>query len=275
MSTTRHVTAHGVRIFGSLWRHRALVRQLAVRDVLGRYRGSVLGLLWSFFSPVLMLLVYTFVFSVVFRMRWGTGDESKAEFALILFAGLIVHGLFAECVNRAPGLITAQPNYVKKVVFPLETLPWMAMGSALFHAAISIVVLEAAFFIIHFRLNWTILLMPLVLLPFVLLIMGLCWFLAATGVFLRDLGQITGVITAALLFLAPIFYPLTALPEGFRPLAFFNPLTFIVEQTRNLLIWGRPPHWIGLGAYLAVALIVAWGGLYWFQRTRRAFADVL
>ena len=260
---------------GALWRHRVLIWQLTRRDVVGRYRGSLLGLLWSFLNPIFMLAVYTFVFSVVFQARWGPASESKVEFAAVLFAGMIVHSLFAECLNRAPGLILGNVNYVKKVVFPLEILPWVAMGSALFHAAISVLVLLIFFAWTQHYLYWTALLLPVLLLPLVLFTMGLTWFLAATGVFLRDVGQTTGVVTTALLFLSPVFYPVSALPEAYRPLIYLNPLTFMIEQARGILLWGTMPDWSGLGAYLIFGFLTAWAGLFWFQKTRRGFADVL
>lgn len=249
---------------------------MAKREVIGRYRGSAMGLLWSFFNPVLMLTVYTFVFSVIFKARWGeTGSDSKTEFAILLFAGMIVYGLFAECVNRAPSLVLGNVSYVKKVVFPLEILPWVAMGSALFHAIISGLVLLFFFVLIHHAANWTILFLPLLLLPYMLLIMGISWFLAATGVYLRDVGQTTGIVTTVLMFLSPVFYPVSALPETYRPFIHFNPLTFVIEQTRNILIWGKLPDWAGLGIYFIVSLFTATAGFFWFQKTRKGFADVL
>jgi len=245
------------------------------REVVGRYRGSMLGIVWSFFNPLFMLTVYTFVFSVVFQARWGAGTGDKTEFALILFAGLLVHTLFAECINRAPGLILANVNYVKKVVFPLEILPVVALGAALFHAAISIVVLLLFFMLTQLHLNWTALFIPLVLLPLLIFALGILWFLAATGVFLRDVGQTTGLIATSMMFLSPVFYPATALPEAYRIFLYLNPLTFIIEQSRDVLIWSKPPDWTGLGIYLAASLIVAWMGYFWFQKTRKGFADVL
>lgn len=262
-------------IFSSFWHYRPLIWQMTKREVIGRYRGSVLGLLWSFFNPILMLAVYTFVFSVVFQARWGEAVGGKTEFALTLFAGIIVHSLFAECVNRAPGLILNNVSYVKKVVFPLEILPWVALGSALFHALISIAVLLLAYALIHHSLNWTVVFLPLLLLPFILLILGLSWFLAATGVYLRDIGQITGFFTTALLFLSPVFYPASALPETYRGLLNLNPLTFVIEQTRNLTLSGVLPDWAGLMIYSFFCVAAAWAGLFWFQKTRRGFADVL
>jgi lipopolysaccharide transport system permease protein len=262
-------------LFASLWHNRELIAQLTRREVLSRYRGSILGLAWSFFNPLLMLVVYTFVFSVVFKARWGSGDESKADFAIVLFAGLIIHGLFAECVNRAPGLILANVNYVKKVVFPLEILPWVAAGSALFHSAVSIGVLLAAQLVFQQTLAWTVVFLPFVLVPLLFATMGLAWFLSSIGVYVRDIGQTIGIFTMVLLFLSPIFYSVDALPENYRILLLLNPLTPVIGDARRVLIWGQAPDWAGLTLYSAVSFAVAWLGFWWFQRTRRGFADVV
>lgn len=265
----------------SLWRNRQLIVQMTKREVVSRYKGSALGLAWSFFNPVFMLVVYTFVFSVIFKMRWGIGgEESKAQFAVVLFVGLIVHGLivhglFAEVLNRAPGLILSNVNYVKKVVFPLEILPVISMGAALFHGLISLGVLLIAFAMFNGYLHWTAIFTPLVALPLVILTLGLAWMLASLGVFLRDVGQTIGIITLVMMFLAPVFYPVTAVPEEFRPWLMANPLTFIIEQAREVLIWGHLPNWMGLGIYTVIATVVAWAGYAWFQKTRKGFADVL
>jgi lipopolysaccharide transport system permease protein len=262
--------------FTSLWRHRELVWQMAKREVVGRYRGSVIGIAWSFFTPLLMLLVYTFVFSVVFKARWGVGgDESRASFAVVLFVGMIVHGLFAEVVSRAPGLILGNVSYVKRVVFPLEVLPWIAMGSAVFHACISLTALVLAqLFLVH-QVPWTALLLPVVAIPLILGTMGLAWFLASLGVFLRDVGQAIGMFTTVLLFLSPVFYPVAILPEQFQRWMYLNPLTFIIEEARKLLLYGQAPDWEGCALYLAGSVAVAWAGFWWFQRSRNGFADVL
>lgn len=235
-----------------------------------------MGLLWSFFNPILMLMMYTFVFSVVFKSRWGLGgEESKTQFAVLLFVGMIVHGLFSDVLNRAPSFILSNINYVKKVMFPLEILPVIAMGAALFHTLISLGVLLTAFVLFNDHLHWTIVFAPFVLLPLVILTLGLAWILASLGVFLRDVGQTIGIITTVMMFLSPVFYPVTALPEEFRPWLMANPLTFIIEQAREILIWGRLPDWAGLGIYTLGATVVAWIGYVWFQKTRKGFADVL
>lgn len=261
----------------SLLHNRQLILQMTKREVVGRYQGSAFGLAWSFLNPVFMLVVYTFVFSEIFKSRWGGvgGDDSKTQFAVVLFVGMIILSLFSEVLNRAPGLIVSNVNYVKKVVFPIEILPVIAMGAALFHTSISIAVLLTAFTLFNGYLHWTVIFFPLVLVPLVVLIMGLAWMLASLGVFLRDVGQSIGIMTTVLMFLSPVFYPVTAVPERFRPFIMANPLTFIIEQARDVLIWGHLPNLIGLALYTLIAAAVAWAGYAWFQKTRKGFADVL
>jgi lipopolysaccharide transport system permease protein len=262
-------------LIASLWRHRNLTVSLVKREVIGRYRGSVLGLFWSFFNPVLMLAVYTFVFSVVFKARWSVGSDSQLEFALVLFAGLLVFNLFSECVTRAPTLILSNVNYVKKVVFPLEILPWVTLGSGLFHFAVSFGVWLLFYIIFFGEPKPTMCLLPLILLPLVLFTMGISWILASLGVYLRDVSQIIGLVTTTLMFLSPIFYPLSSLPKEFQPIFSLNPLTPIIELTRGVLIWGQEPDYLDLGLYTLIGVIVAWLGFAWFQKTRKGFADVL
>ena len=271
----RHFSAAPVEMFASLWRHRELVKASAKREVLGRYRGSLLGLLWSFFNPLFMLTVYTFVFSEVFKARWSAGSESKTEFALVLFAGLMVFNLFAECINRAPGLILSNPNYVKKVVFPLEILPFVGLLSAMYHMLISLGVWLVAYVILAGMPHGTVLLLPLVILPFALFIMGLSWALASLGVFLRDVSQFIGVVVTTLMFLSPIFYPISALPEAYQHILYFNPLTSAIELTRDVLYWGKLPDFQVLALYWLVTVAIAWFGFALFQKTRKGFADVL
>jgi lipopolysaccharide transport system permease protein len=259
----------------SLWRNRGLVKVLVKREVLGRYRGSVMGILWSFINPVFMLIVYTFVFSVVFKARWSGGSDSKTEFAIILFAGLIVFNLFSECFNRAPGLILANVNYVKKVVFPLEILPWVALGSTMFHFLVSLGVWLIAYLILFGVPHITVLLLPLVILPLLLFVMGVTWALASLGVFMRDVSQFIGIFTTVLMFLSPIFYSASALPEKYRQLMLLNPLTPAIEEARNVLFYGKTPDMTMLSIYILAATLIAWLGFVWFQKTRKGFADVL
>jgi lipopolysaccharide transport system permease protein len=259
----------------SLWGNRELIAQMTRREVVGRYKGSVMGLLWSFLNPVFMLTVYSFVFSVVFKARWSGAGESQTQFAVILFAGMTVHALFAEVLNRAPGIIFGNVNYVKKVIFPLEILTVVSLGAALFHALVSLLVLLVAFAMLNGFIHWTAIFAPLVLLPLMLLSLGFGWILSSLGVFVRDIGQLIGVFTTALLFLSPVFFPVSALPESFQPWLNLNPLTFIIEQSREVLIWGHLPDWQGLTLYSIGAGIFAWLGFFWFQKTRKGFADVL
>jgi len=262
-------------MFASFWRNRSLIKALISREVLGRYQGSVMGILWSLVNPLLMLLVYTFVFSVIFKARWSPTSESKSEFALALFAGLIVFNLFAECINRAPGLILANVNYVKKVVFPLEVLPWVSLGSALFHATVGFAVWLGAYVILLGMPHTTALLLPIVIIPLIFFIMGLAWGLASLGVYLRDTSQVVGVATTMLMFLSPTFYPATALPEEYRGLLLANPLTPAIEYTRALLYWGNIPDIKLTIAYTIAAMLISWVGFAWFQKTRKGFADVI
>lgn len=259
----------------SLITNRSLIYQLTKREVIGRYRGSVMGLAWSFFNPLLMLLVYTFFFSVVFKARWAGDGSSRAEFAVFLFVGILVHSVLAECINRAPSLILGNANYVKRVIFPLEVFPWVAMGSALFHALVSLVVLLGAQLALGHPITAMSLWFPVVLLPLVVMTMGVAWLLAAVGVYVRDIGHFTVVLTTILLFMSPVFYPISAMPEPYRSWMVVNPLTFIIEQSRNILLLDVAPDWIGLGWYAAAGVLVAWLGFWSFQRMRAGFADVL
>ena len=259
----------------SIWNHRQLIVHMTRREVIGRYKGSIMGLLWSFLNPVFMLVVYTFVFSVVFKARWGGEDESRTQFAVVLFVGMIMHSMLAEILNRAPGLILSNVNYVKKVVFPLEILPIISLGAALFHTIISLAVLLVAFFLFNGFIQWTAIFIPLVIFPLMILSLGFAWVLASLGVFVRDVGQIVGVLTMVLLFLSPVFFPINALPDFLQPWMLLNPLTFIIEQAREVLIWGHLPNWVGLFAYQSGAIMIAWFGYIWFQKTRKGFADVL
>ncbi len=263
----------------SICQHRHLIWQMSKREVVGRYRGSLLGLAWSFFNPILMLSVYTFVFSVVFKARWGAGgadgSESKTSFALTLFIGLIVYSLFSECVSRAPSLIVSNVSYVKKVIFPLEVLPVIALASSFFHMMISIFVWLIATLFLGGSLHWSGLLLPLILLPLMIGTLGIAWFLASIGVFVRDVGQTIGIILTVMMFMSPIFFPLSAIPEKFQFAISLNPLTFFIEQSRHLLIWGGTPDWIALASYLVGSLLTAWAGFWWFQKTRKGFADVI
>lgn len=261
--------------FLSLFSNARLIYDLVRRDVLGRYRGAFGGILWAFITPLLMLAIYSFVFGYIFQSRWTAAETEEVNFSIVLFVGLIFSNFLSECMNRGPSLVTSNANYVKKVVFPLEILPWVAIGAALFHMVISVVVLMVAMFIVGVAFQWTVVLLPLVFVLFIPIVAGITWFLAAMGVFLRDLQQLVIVVSTALVFLAPIFYPRTMLPEEYRWIMALNPLTFVVEAARDVMLWGRLPEWQGVLAYALVSVAVAWAGWSLFQLMRKGFADVL
>jgi lipopolysaccharide transport system permease protein len=255
---------------------RELIWQFTLREVQGRYRGSYLGIVWTFATPLLMLIVYTFVFSVIFKPRWGgAGSGSFMDFALTLFSGLIAFNVFSECITRAPRLIVGQPNYVKKVVFPLEVLPLSVVGAALIHSLFSLSVVLVAMLISSGKLQWTILYLPLVYLPLSAFTLGVSWLLASLGVFIRDIRNFVDVLVRFLFFLTPIFYPMSAVPASLRPLFGLNPLASIVENFRRVVVWGQPPDWPWLGIVTLFSGLMMLGGYMWFMKMKRAFADVI
>jgi lipopolysaccharide transport system permease protein len=274
-SDETHPTGFGT-LARSLVRNRELVAQLVRQEVLGRYRGSFFGVAWSLLTPLMMLAIYTFVFSVVFTSRWNPESTAgNGEFAVILFAGLAVFGIFADCVVRAPTLVLNNANYVSRIVFPLEVLPVVALGTALFTFAAGMVVWVVAALFIMGGLPWTALLLPVIVLPLVVATLGVSWILASLGVYLRDVGQVTSILVTGLLFLSPIFYPVEAVPEKYRVLLLANPMGFIVDSARGALVFGRLPSLTGWLAAAAGGVAIAWVGFWWFQKTRKGFADVL
>ena len=255
---------------------RSLLWQFARRDVLGRYRGSVLGLTWTFLTPLLMLGVYSFVFVGVFRANWpGAAAGGGLEFALQVFAGLVVFNLFAEVTSKAPNLIVEQPNLVKKVIFPIELLTWVTVLSGLFHLLISVASLLIVLLIARGGLPVTALALPLVLLPFLPFLLGMGWFLSALGVFVRDIGQVMTMVVSLTMFMSPVFYSLSTLDARWQFWMRLNPLTLIIEQVRLVLLQGRWPAWEALALYALLASLFAVAGAAFFQSTRSGFADVL
>lgn len=256
--------------------HTHLLWQFARREVLGRYRGSMLGLGWSFVSPLLMLAVYTFVFVGIFKARWpGSESGGGVEFALQLMTGLMVFNLFSELASRAPHLVLEQPNLVKKVIFPLEVLPWVAVLSASFHWLLNAVVLGLVTWVVHGSLPWSALALPLVVLAFLPFMLGLCWFLSALGVYVRDVGQMMQMVVSMGMFLSPVFYASRSLPEALQNWMWLNPLSFVIETSRMVLLQGLWPDWWGLLIYGMGGCFAAVLGAGFFQLTRKGFADVL
>jgi lipopolysaccharide transport system permease protein len=260
----------------NLWHHRDLIRQFTRREIEGRYRGSFLGLFWSFVNPLVLLLIYTFVFGVVFAARWPNAKtDNLSEFAITLFCGIIAYNLFSECVGKAATLVVGVPNYVKKVVFPLEVLPFSTLGAALFHAGVSLVILLVANLLLSGALQWTLVFLPLVILPLLLLCLGLSWFLSSLGVFVRDINYTVGLVVQVLFFLTPIFYAVENIPEPYRTIIGFNPLTPMVEDLRRVVLWGLPPLWPELGFWIIATGVLMVLGYAWFMKTKKAFADVI
>ncbi|MBV1879315.1 MAG: ABC transporter permease [Pseudomonadales bacterium] len=264
-------------MFVSFWTHRSLVNQLLRREIQSRYRGSVFGILWSLMTPLLMLVIYTLVFKYIFQARWLVPgiDGRELNFAIMLFMGLIVHGMLGDMLARSPGLILSHVNFVKKVVFPLEILPWVALLSNLFNFTISFILLLGLLLFETQQIPVTALLVPFILLPYLLLLLGLSWLLAAIGVYIRDIQHISGTLTTLLLFLSPVFYSIDTLPDKYQFLMLLNPIALIVEACRSVVVLGQLPALQPLLIYSAVSLLIAVTGYRVFQRSRRGFADVL
>jgi lipopolysaccharide transport system permease protein len=260
----------------SLLAHRDLIYRMVEREFTQRFRGSVLGAVWAILTPLLTALVYTFVFGTVFKARWGGSPaDSQNSFTVILLTGVVVHSMFAEALGRAPVVVLSNAGYVKKVVFPLEILPVVAVCTALVNASFGLVIVLMLNLALTHAIHPTVLLLPVVLFPYLLFITGLVLFLGATGVYVRDLSQIVGLLITVSLFLTPIFYPITAVPASFQRVMWLNPLTFIVEQTRGVLLFGSLPDWRGAALYTAAATLLLAMCFWWFQRTRNGFADVM
>ena len=265
-----------VELIRNLWSHRELIRQFTKREIESRYRGSFLGIIWSFVTPLTMLLIYTFVFGIVLQARWPQArTENLSEFAIILFCGLIAFNIFSDCVGRAPSIVIGVPNYVKKVVFPLEILPISILGAALFNAIISLSILVIANIFVSQTIAWTLIITPLVFLPLILLCLGLSWFLASLGVFIRDVGYTITLVVQVLFFLTPIFYSIEFVPEPFRTVITLNPLTAILDNIRRTVLWSELPHWGTLAFAVTSSLLILMLGYAWFMKTKKAFADVI
>ncbi len=263
-------------IFGTAWEHRELVYRLARREVEARYKGSLLGIVWSFLVPLMMVGVYTFVFSAIFPSKWELPPGRTAPFFLMVFAGMICMNLFCDCVGRSPGLMLGNVSYIKKVVFPLEIMPIVVIASELFTTLVSSLILMVIYVSVIGIPPWTALLLPVVLFPFVIMILGLVWIISSLGVYLRDMRQLIGVILGMMAFISPLLYPLSIIKNPIVLHAvYFNPLTVPLEQVRHILFWGTQPDWRIWGGYLVGAWLVAWFGLTWFSHAKRGFADVV
>lgn len=258
----------------TLWRHRSLLFELVKREFSSKYRGSLGGVFWSLAHPLFLLGIYTIAFGVILQSRWNNSG-SAVDYALMLFAGLIVFNAFSEVLSKSPLLITGNPNFVKKVVFPLELLPIVTVAAAYLQALLGTGILLAGYVIFVGMPRPTVFLFPLVLLCFAPVLLGLAWLLSAIGVAVKDIGQLTGMLSHSLLFLTPIFYSMDSAPDVIKNLLMLNPLTFIVEQFRLVLLAGGMPSFLGLAVYIGLASVFSWASLTLFRRLRTTFADMV
>ena len=264
-----------LEIFESFFSNFELIKQLVKNEIMKRYGGSFLGVVWTLFNPICMLIIYTFIFSDISKQRWTIFVNSNAEFALLIFIGLIFFNLLSECLNYAPFSIISNVNYVKKIIFPLEILSIVNLIVALYHMIVNFIVFLIAYFIIIGYPPITITLMPLIIFPLSFILLGFNWALASLGVYVRDVRHIIGAVTTALMFLSPIFYPVSALPESYKYIYYINPLTPVIEQARSVMFYGKLPDANVLIIYWVESLIFGWFGFVFFQKTRNGFSDVI
>ena len=268
-----------IKIFiTELLKENEIIKQLTIRDIASKYKGSKLGFCWAAINPLLMLSIYTLIFSQVFRARWGNSiaePENPIYFGLNIFCGLIIFNMYAECMARGPRSISSNPNYVKKIIFPLSTLGVTVVGSTLMQAIINCVALIIIQMTFLNNLPLTVIAIPFVWLPVIVQLLGITWFLSVIGIFIRDVEQITNALISALMFMSPIFYPSEALPESIRWISAVNPLTYGIEQTRNVMIKGNMTpieNWI---VHLGISLVICQGAYWLLKRTRKYFGDLL
>ena len=264
-----------MQMIKTLYKNSYLMKQLVKKDIQQRYQGSVLGMLWSFLVPVLMLIIYTFVFSEVFQAKWDIDTSDKYQFALVLFCGLSAFNMVGEVMNRSTSLIASNTNYVKKVIFPLEMLPVVVMCSALFNCVVSFSILIAAKLIIYHNVSRTLYLIILAMIPLVILCTGLGLFISALSVYLKDVGNVISVLVTVHMYLSPVFFPLTSVPESFRAVCEVNPMTYIIENFRNVVLYGNSLDWKFFAISCVVSVLVYLGGKVVFMRAKEGFADVL
>jgi lipopolysaccharide transport system permease protein len=261
--------------FSSIFGHRELLIQLIRRDVNDKYKGTVLGVIWAFINPLLMLAIYTAVFKFVFKARWPETDDSTSEFALMLFIGLLIHGLAADVISRSAVIISSNRNYVKKVVFPLHILSWSLITSALIQFLFGLLILLGISIVWGKPMHISGLLLPIVIVPYLLFLLGLSWIISALGVFFKDINQITPSLITVLLFTSTVFFPFSHAPALIQPLLSFNPLTLIIESCREVIYYGDLPNFFLLLIYFVVSLFFCSICFTIFKRLERGFSDAL
>lgn len=262
-----------------LWRHRALLWQFTLRNIEVRHKGSHLGLIWSFLNPLLLLGLYVFVFGYVFNGRFGVlANETRIDYALGLFVGLSIFQLVAEVIGVSPMIIVAQPNFVKKVVFPLEILPVAGVGASVFHFFISIVLVTLGIALVGPGLSWSALWLPVIMFPVVLFVVGMAWLIASVGVFFRDIGQAAQFLSQVIMFASAVFYSAARVRETSAfawSILRFNPVLVAIEEIRDVLLWNQPLNDRHLLFLYCCGLVGFWAGHAVFTRLKPAFADVL
>lgn len=267
---------HPLAFAASIWQHRNLLKQFTLRNVEMRHKGSRLGLIWSFLNPLLMLGLYVFVFGYIQRGQFGVlPNETPLDFALGIFVGLTVFHLFSEVLGTAPTVIMSNPNFVKKVVFPLEVLPAASVGASLIHMLGSLTLALIGIAIVGPGLTANIFWVPVILFPLVLLLLGVAWFFAAVGVFFRDIGQIVTLLTIGLMFASAVFYSASTLPAPAWAILRFNPMLLAIELMRDATMWNQPIRLLHLAYLMGVGFVAAIGGYWCFRKMSPAFADVL
>lgn len=262
-------------MFSFIYNNRQLIYSFTKRDIQLKYKSSFLGILWSFLTPLFMLAIYTYFFGFILQSKWDVGSQNQFEFAIFLFCGLCVFNFFSDILNRSPDIIVFNVNYVKKVVFPIEILPITLLGSALFQFMINLILLLVSVWLFYGTVSWTVILFPVIIIPLLLISIGLSWFLSALGVYIRDVSQIIGLAVQALIFLSPVFYPISIIPEKMQIIYKINPLTGVIENARRILIQGQLPNWNQLLVSTGIGIFLAFAGYIWFRKLRGGFADVL
>lgn len=264
-------------VWQPLWllpQRRDLVLSLAKQGLVARYKGSVLGLLWALVTPAVMIGIFTFIFAGIFGARFGA-STTKWDYALYLFCGLLPWTMFQESIQQSSTTIVTHANLVKRVVFPLETLPVAQTLSALANQLFGTVALLLAIILIRHDIHLTVLWFPVVLISQLILTIGSAWLIASLGVFLRDMSQGIGLVLMVWMYLTPIIYPETIVPQNLRWVIELNPFTALVRSYRRILMDNAAPDWTGLGYFTLIAVGVFLFGYWWFARTRKNFADVI
>ncbi|MCL4432233.1 MAG: ABC transporter permease [Epsilonproteobacteria bacterium] len=254
--------------------HFYLLKELSKREVFLRYRGSLLGIWWALLTPMAMLLVFTFVFGEIFQAKWD-GGGNIAEFSVKLYAGLVVFWFFNEIITKAPGLIVSQPNYVTKVIFPLEILPVATVIGSLFHLLINLIILLAASAILYEKVYLSIIALPIIIAVTIPMLLGIAWTFCALGVYIRDISTLIGILMNMLMFLSPIFYPMKAVPEGVRWIFELNPMNLPIQWVRESVCEGIWPSLSALALYCVLSLLIGIAGWKLFGIMRKGFSDVL